>query len=171
MCAHVTTPRLGRLRGDKSAQNKFGTLAAATRFNSGVVSYMSLSLPEDAEPFLRSDDDFSQLHAGAAYALTLSKPADLTAEWDRHFDERPDYWDQLDDAERVVYVGGSKDLLARLEDHRDGEVRQTALTTVCEIGELRNVWWADSGDPFLVETQLADLLAQELPPTTYVHQR
>jgi len=132
---------------------------------------MTLSLPEDIEPFLRSDDAFSQIHAGAAYALVLSKPDDLEAEWDRHFETRPEYWDQLVDAETVIYVGGSKDLLGRLEDHHEGDVRVTVLTEICEIDRLRNVWWADDRGPFLVEPQLADLLRHELPTETYVHQR
>jgi len=131
---------------------------------------MKLS-PSEAEQFLRSDDDWERLRGPAAYAFALHKPDDLEAEWDQHFDHRPKYWDQLVEADSVIYVGGTKDLLGRLEDHREGEVRVTVLMTICEIGELRNVWWADDRDQFLIEPQLADALTHELPPSTYVHQR
>ena len=131
---------------------------------------MGLELPADAEPFLRSEDEW--LRRPAAYALELRKPYHFEAQWDRHFDTRPDdYWEELVAADEVIYVGGTKDLLGRLEDHRDGEVRQAVLLEVCAILSIRSVWWADGDDPLLVERQLADALRAEEPPTTYVHQR
>ena len=132
-----------------------------------------ISVPEDAEAFLRSGDAFDDLHNAAAYALELSKPADLEAQWDDRYSEypRPDYFDELVAAESVVYVGGTSDLLSRLEDHSEKNHRVSILTELCEIERIRTVWWVDSGDPMLEEVQLADMLTAELPPTTYVHQR
>jgi predicted GIY-YIG superfamily endonuclease len=101
----------------------------------------------------------------------LSKPDDLAAAWDREYDHRPGYWDELVACANVAYVGAAKDILGRLEDHRDGEVRQTALTKVCAIEGLRNIWWFDSADvAFERESKLAMLMANH-KPSWYVHQR
>lgn len=124
---------------------------------------MALELPADLEVF----GDFEQFHDPCVYCLTIEKPADdstLAREWDRHFDVRPAWFDEFAQARDVFYVGATGDCLSRLEDHRDGEVRQTALTTVCEIDELRNVWWfRDVDHAFENESQLAILLQNEHP--------
>lgn len=132
---------------------------------------MTLSLPADAEPFIPAGGDLSDLRGPGVYALRLSRPDDLAAAWDATFDTRPDYWESLTSAERVVYVGAAKDVLGRLEDHRDGEVRKAALLRVCEIDALRNVWWFDSADAaFERESKLAIMLQNDRP-AWYVHQR
>lgn len=128
-----------------------------------------LSLPQDLEPYV---DGYGELHSPGAYCLCLSRPVDLQDRWERHYDMKPPYWDELVNSEKCVYVGGTSDLLSRLEDHRDGEVRQTALTQVCGIEKLQTVWVADSrGEAVnLREPQLARLLSEE-HPEWFVHQR
>lgn len=131
---------------------------------------MTLELPADAEVFIPEGKSFDALHESGVYCLTLSRPDDLAAAWDRHFEHRPDYWADLVDAERVVYVGSAKDVLARLTDHKDGDVRVTVLTEVCDIDGLRNVWWCDTDRRRIVESQVATMLQNEYE-SYYIHQR
>lgn len=102
-----------------------------------------INLPEDLEPFA---DDYSDISGPGVYALNLSKPRNLAEAWDREFDSRPNYWNELKQARFVVYVGAAKNVLSRLEDHRDGNVRVGVLQRICEIQEVRNVWFCDSTD-------------------------
>jgi predicted GIY-YIG superfamily endonuclease len=130
---------------------------------------MSLALPGDVEPFLT--ENFEQLRGPAVYALDVVKPDDVAAEWDRHFDARPEYMDELQSARDVLYVGATNDLLLRLEDHVEGDVRQSALLTVCDIVGVRDVVWFDDADrAFERENGIAMQLANELEHT-YVHSR
>lgn len=130
---------------------------------------MTLSLPEDVETFLNEDNP--SWNAPAVYALTLEKPDNLTDAWDAAFESRPAYWDQLTESDRVIYVGAAKNVMARLEDHRDGDKRKAALMEVCEIESLRNIWWMPSPEAaFLKESRIAMEL-QNHYGDTYVHQR
>jgi len=105
---------------------------------------MTLSLPEDAERFLLDGHDFDRLYGAAVYCLRLSRPDNLPEVWDQHFDTRPDeYWEDLTDADGVLYVGCAKDVLSRLTDHKDGDKRVTVLTEICSIDGLRNIWWVE----------------------------
>jgi len=133
------------------------------------VSLVSLSLPEDVEPFVESYDELS---GPGIYALDLSKPDDLAETWDAEFDSRPAYWDELQAAESVVYVGADKNVMGRLEDHRDKDVRIGVLQRVCAIDGLRNIWFCDSAEQaFERESGKAIELRNWLAPQTYVHQR
>jgi len=130
---------------------------------------MSLSLPEDAEPFL--NDDNPSWDAPGVYALVLNKPKNLEEVWDNTFEERPAYWDELTEAQEVVYVGAAKSIMSRLEDHRNAKVRKAALMRVCEIDHLRNIWWMSSAEQaFIKESQIAMQLQNQYNDT-YVHQR
>jgi len=130
---------------------------------------MSLSLPEDAEVFL--NDDYPDWATPGVYALVLRKPDDVPSAWDAEFDSRPDYFEQLCESETVIYVGAAKNVMARLEDHRDGKVRKAALMRVCEIDHLRNIWWMSSAEQaFIKESQIAMQL-QNHYNQTYVHSR
>jgi hypothetical protein len=132
---------------------------------------MSLELPADIEPFLRDDHAHERIRGSAVYCLTLSRPDDLAAAWDAEYDHRPEYWADLRDAEGVVYVGSAKDLLSRLNDHADGEVRLTVLTTVCEISGLRNVWWVQDPDRRRIEESQIATMMQNHRPDLYIHSR
>lgn len=119
---------------------------------------MTLSLPADIEPFV---DEFD---TPAVYCLRLDRPDDLGARWDRHHDTRPAWFEALRDAVAAVYVGATGDLLARLEDHRDGAMRQASVCRVCEIDELRTVWPCESAArAFEQEATMADWLRREHP--------
>jgi len=121
---------------------------------------MTLSLPQDLGEHIPIED----YHSPAVYALDLSRPNDLASAWDREFDVRPPFFGELRDADGVVYVGATNDALGRLEDHRDGDVRQAALLQVCDIKGLRDVWLFDEvGRAFERESGIAIELANEHP--------
>lgn len=131
---------------------------------------MSLKLPADLEPYLQ---DYEQKNGPGAYALELERPLDLEEQWHRHNEEKPPYWSDLNTADSVYYVGGTSDLLSRLEDHRNGDKRLTALTRVCEIAGLQTAWPhdGDTSEVFdVLEPRLARWL-QESRPDSYVHFR
>lgn len=130
---------------------------------------MSLSLPADLEPYTNGLED---AHEPGVYALYLNRPSALADAWDEEYDVRPPYWQDLIEASRVVYVGGASDLLARLEDHRDGDVRQTALTKICDITGLHTVWVCeDKETAFNIEEPRLARMLQEEYPEWYIHQR
>lgn len=125
---------------------------------------MTLELPADAEVFLPEGEDFDALHGSGVYALRLERPDDLPAVWDRTFDERPAYWDDLVSCAAVVYVGAAKDVLARLTEHNDGKIKKARVVQVCEIDSIRNIWWFDDdGRAFERESGLAITLQNEYP--------
>jgi len=121
---------------------------------------MSLELPADLEPYT------TDFRTPAVYTLDITRPDDLAAVWDDRYDTRPAYWDELVTAESVVYVGATTDLLSRLEDHRDGDVRQAVLPTIAVDVSLRNAWpCEDAQEAFERETRIALRLRRHLPET------
>jgi predicted GIY-YIG superfamily endonuclease len=129
---------------------------------------MSLSLPEDIEPFLTDANDWSD---SAVYALELSRPDDLADAWDKVYDHRPDYWDELTEASSVCYVGAAKSLISRLEDHRNQDVRKTVLTAVCSIESLSDVWWCKNMDEAIQYESKRAIELQNERPEDYIHSR
>jgi len=128
---------------------------------------MALLLPEDLEAFVDPEDWDSP----AVYALTLRRPSNPEAAWDDAYDVRPDWFTEFLHAGTVVYIGATADVLSRLEDHRNGEVRVAALLKICEIEGLRNVWTFDDKDrAFERESGIAMTMTNEYPGY-YVHQR
>lgn len=129
---------------------------------------MSLSLPEDIEPHLTSDNEWSD---PGVYCLSLTVPSDVRERWESVFDTTPDYLDMVEQKAQTVYVGAAKNVLSRLEDHKEGKYRKAALLEVCEIDGLRNVWWFNTVErAFLKERTMADMVSAE-HPSWYVHQR
>ena len=128
---------------------------------------MSLTLPSDLEPFV---DSIDEIHREGAYALVLERPDDFGSAWDDRHDRRPGWFDAARTADTLCYVGGASDVLARLEDHRDGDVRTTVLTEVCDFDRLHTVWWADDDPYVVVEFRLAKMLMNERP-RWYVRQQ
>ena len=135
---------------------------------------MTLSLPEDVEAHLGTDADLSDAHRPGVYALRLAKPDDPASAWDRQHDTRPEWFDAFVKREKCVYVGSAGDVFRRLEEHRDGEVRTTVLTELCEIESLRNLWLlpalTERHEREFEERKVARLMRREYPET-YVHQR
>lgn len=130
---------------------------------------MTLSLPEDLEPYL--ENGFDQCHSAGVYALDLKRPDDLAEAWDREFETRPDYWAPLTDSSEVIYVGATADVLSRLEEHRDGNVRRAALVSVCEITDIRGVWWFDAVDRAFEREHGIAMSINNAVPSAYVHAR
>lgn len=131
---------------------------------------MALSLPADAEPFIPDGEPWDHLHEPAVYALTLAVPDDPAQAWDATHDHRPAYWDELIDADGVVYIGEAGDVLHRLEQHRDGE-QTGVLMEAFGIDGLRNIWWMESKEQAeQMESQLGIMLQNERPGL-YIHFR
>jgi predicted GIY-YIG superfamily endonuclease len=130
---------------------------------------MSLELPSDLTQYT---DGHEEIHSAGAYSLILQRPVDLRERWQHHYDTKPPYWNDLVQADSVFYVGATGDLLSRLEDHRNGGVRQTVLTRVCEVVGLQVAWVSESSErAFEVdEPRLARWLAK-YRPDAYVHTR
>jgi len=118
---------------------------------------------------LRGDkylDEQYRISEPGVYAIQLSMPADLEPAWDDLHDARPGYWDELESADGVIYVGASKDVHSRLRDHIEGKVRQTALTAVCPPYEVLSVKQTDT--PFEDEYNFA-VEMREQHPGAFVH--
>jgi len=131
---------------------------------------MTLQLPADAEPFIPDGEPFDHLHEPAVYALTLTKPDDLEAAWDAEYDARPAYFEELQDASGVVYIGEAGDVLYRLEQHRDGE-QTGVLMEAFGIDSLRNIWWMDSKKQAEANESQIAIMLQNQRPDLYVHHR
>jgi predicted GIY-YIG superfamily endonuclease len=130
---------------------------------------VSLHLPADLEAFA---NDYDQLTGPAVYALNIQPPADVAEAWDARFEERPEYWEQLTEADGWIYVGASGHVLHRLEDHRDGKVRKSILPTLAQDMTLRNVWWCDDAtEAFERESAIGIRLRNFLPSSVFVHWR
>lgn len=116
--------------------------------------------------------DRSPSDAGC-YALAIAAPdagyETHSRAWLEHYDSVPPYLQQIVDARRVVYVGRSSNVRARLSEHLRGEVRQATIPTVYEIGGVVGVDWGENTDH--AERSYADELRQELRGDTYVHTR
>lgn len=129
---------------------------------------MPLELPADLEVHA---DNYDQLTDPGVYVLLLNRPDNPAAAWDREYDARPEWFVTFRDAAQVAYVGAASDVLHRLEEHRDGEVRQAVLLRICAIDRLHTVFWFDDADrAFERESGLAMTLQQERPEW-YVHSR
>lgn len=129
---------------------------------------MSLSLPADIEPHLSDAHEWSD---PAVYCLWLDPPSDLRERWNTIYDHEPPYLEEVELASSTLYVGATGNLIHRLEDHNEGKVRQGALTSLCEIEGVRNIWWFDDATrAFERENGLAMTLQNEYPDY-YVHSR
>jgi predicted GIY-YIG superfamily endonuclease len=131
---------------------------------------MALSLPADAEPFIPDGEPWDHLHEPAVYALTIDLPDDLEAAWDATHDTRPAYWDDLVDADGVVYIGEAGDVLHRLEQHRDGE-QTGVLMEAFGIDSLRNIWFMPSKEKAEQEESRLAIMLQNERLELYVHSR
>jgi len=126
---------------------------------------MTLSLPSDLEPYT------TDYRTAAVYALDVTMPDDLAYEWDRRFEHRAEWFDQLQAAGNEIYVGAAKNLIGRLEDHRDGQVRKAVLPSLATEIDLRNVWPKDhADDAFRDESAVAIRLRNHLPADVFVRQ-
>jgi len=126
---------------------------------------VTLSLPADIEPYTT---DFVQ---PAIYGLDITLPENLAEEWDRRFEKRAEWFEDMAKADTVVYVGATANLISRLEEHRDSTVRKAILPSLAVDMSLRNVWPRDTPDSaFQGESKVALRLRKHLPETTFVRQ-
>jgi hypothetical protein len=127
---------------------------------------VTLELPAAIEP-----------HVGAAYqqpavyALELSTPSDFEARLARYYDHEPPWLSRAEAATRIIYVGASKRLLSRLEDHVDGDVRTVGLVGACEIDGLYDVWVFDDADRAFERESGIAIDLQTDHPEWFVHSR
>jgi len=98
-----------------------------------------------------------------AYALRVDTPADresVARAWLSEVDAAlPHEAFARLSRERVAYVGGSKDVYSRLQDHGDAQVRQATFLEVFDAVDLLDVWPAD--DPFRAERRVARELSRD----------
>jgi len=76
------------------------------------------------------------------YALLVDLPSDDAAvaeRWDRHYEDRPDYYPQLELADSAVYVGKAQNIQRRIEDHRRGDVRQATIVQAFEVVDIYGI--------------------------------
>lgn len=101
------------------------------------------------------------------YALELRVPDSVEAvhrQWLTVHEHVPqhDGLDQLAEAGRVAYVGASKHVRRRLEDHVNSELRQAAFVEAFDPVDVVKIWPFDSaGEAFEREGAKATELAHE----------
>lgn len=111
------------------------------------------------------------------YAVEIGVPENagyetLSRDWLEQYESTPPYLSQLVDADTVVYVGASKSVRDRIEEHRKGKVRKASLPRIWGITDVVDVWWyTDKNRAFERENYHALELAKETPADTYVHSR
>lgn len=103
-------------------------------------------------------------HGPGTYALRLRVPTSVEEAhraWRSHFDALPgdDAVTRMAQADRVAYVGASKDVYGRLMDHAEAEVRRAAALRVFPPEEVVGVW--PSQDPFRDEFGTARTLRDD----------
>jgi len=130
-----------------------------------------LSLPEDAARQLDDNQPFDDLRNAGVYVLVCHKPDDLEAAWDSRFENRPEYWADLKDCERVVYVGESGDVLSRLEDHHDGDKRKARLLEVCPPRGIIDIEFCESKHRAELRESQIGIALQNENPSWYCHWR
>jgi len=135
-------------------------------FDTGLRGTLTLSEHVEQEGHTPTD-----LRGPGCYALRCCRPDDPTAAWDREFDTRPEYVADLVLSNEIVYVGASKDVYSRLEDHVAGDVRQAALLQVCPPHSLLDVWLFDSVERAFERESGIALELQQDHPQWYVHSR
>jgi len=119
-------------------------------------------------------DDHSNNDPGC-YALVVDLPADreaVEAAWLKWYDSLPEYVDQLVEADRAIYVGATGGVRDRINDHREGKVRQATLPHVFGLVDIYGAWFHDSSeDAFDAEYNRAASIRRAFGTNVYIHQR
>lgn len=123
---------------------------------------MSLELPADAEPFGR---DWSR---SGVYVLRYSVPDNVHERAEHAFDHPPAWLDALFECDKCLYVGEGGNVMHRLEDHNNGDVRKTTLSRLgCEPIGVVNIIYKDSKEEAeLAEWNTAKRVARQTADTT-----
>jgi predicted GIY-YIG superfamily endonuclease len=123
------------------------------------------------EQLLARTDDPTQ---PGIYVLELNSPgstlqAHARRWWREYQTVHPDDVGGLAGTERLLYVGATANLQARLEDHVQAEVRQSAWLSVYPPTELVGVGGVSSASrAFEIETQIAHNEARGTSETTAI---
>jgi hypothetical protein len=120
--------------------------------------------PVDMHESLDHAGLLNTVHGPGCYALELKVPDDaddVHRDWSAVHDVVPgdEVLGRLAKASRVAYVGASKDMYARLCDHCEADVRQSAYCEVFPPVDVVTLWPDQS--PFDAEYSRATDLAQE----------
>lgn len=125
--------------------------------------------PHVADGFVASDP--------GVYAVEIGVPESagyetLARDWLEYYESTPPYLGRLVDAETVIYVGASKNVRDRIEEHRRGKVRKATLPRIWGVTGVHTCWWyKDVSRAFERESYHALELAKETPSSVYVHSR
>ncbi len=84
-------------------------------------------------------DDLADAHAPAVYALRLSKPEDMEERWAEEYDAMHPEIESMQDADRLYYVGGAKNVFERIEAHRDGK-QSAAVMALAPPHSVAYLW-------------------------------
>lgn len=125
---------------------------------------MSLSLPQDAEPF------GTEWNQPGVYVLQYERSDDLQERVDRAFDHEPPWLDRLKEAANVLYVGEATNVMRRLEDHNNAEKRLTVPSRIgCEPVGIEAIEYHDSKeDAMHAEYNTAVRMARQTQDSTLV---
>ena len=111
------------------------------------------------------------------YAVEIGVPEQtgyesLSRDWLKHSDSTPPYLGRIVDAKRVIYVGASKNVRDRIEEHQRGKVRKATLPRIWGVTGVHTCWWyKDVSRAFERENYHALELAKETQSSVYVHSR
>ena len=119
--------------------------------------------PTDLHQTLDDRGLLDAAHTGGTYALRVKTP-DSVERVARAFlkvsdGTPPEHVIERLTADRVAYVGASKDVYSRLQDHAEAEVRQATFLRAFDPVEVVGVWPAD--EPFDAEYNRACALSNE----------
>jgi len=113
-------------------------------------------------------DDLADAHAPAVYALRLSKPEDMEERWAEEYDAMHPEIEAMQAADRLYYCGAAKNVVERIEAHRDGK-QSAAVMAVAPPHSVAQVWFYDDADEaFTRESMHAIALGNK--PGNYVVQ-
>jgi len=121
-----------------------------------------------AEQLAQFVDDVTQ---PGCYALRLSKPQHERLEvlWSQEYDVLHPDIDAMQDSDRLYYVSGAKNLLARINDHLDNPNRSGAVMSVAPIHSIAHVWPYDSAEKAF-EKESHHAIEMNQHPRAYVSQ-
>jgi len=109
------------------------------------------------------------------YALVVQLPDSreaVEAAWSESYDTLPDYVDRLVEADRAIYVGATGGVRDRINDHREGKVRQATLPHIFGVVDIYGAWYHDSTEAaFEAEYNRTGRIRRSFGADVYVHSR
>lgn len=119
-------------------------------------------------------DELREAHHPGVYALKLSVPdsrAVVEERWARQYEvDVPDWIWSAFDADGVVYVGGARNVFARLYDHLEEPNRTASICHVFPPHSVWGLWWFDDETRAFERESGIAIDIRNKHPTLYVHQ-